>query len=162
MYKVGEIIVYQKDVCKIKEIKENHIQGKSYYVLIPIDDDSLKIDVPTENNMIRNIISKEEAEALIQKIPDIDILNINEKNMENEYKKLLEGNCLEDLVTIIKTTYLRNQERLQNKKKISEKDESYFEKAERRLYNELSVSLGMSYHETKEYITNSVQKQMSR
>ena len=43
-----------------------------------------------------------------------------------------------------------------------EKDESYFEKAERRLYNELSVSLGMSYHETKEYITNSVQKQMSR
>jgi hypothetical protein len=40
--------------------------------------------------LIRNIISKKEAEELISKIPSIDIIKTDEKNYENEYEKLLE------------------------------------------------------------------------
>ena len=43
MFKIGDIIVYKKDVCKIKEIKEKFINDLDYYVLEPIDYDSLKI-----------------------------------------------------------------------------------------------------------------------
>lgn len=160
MFNVGDIVVYRKDVCKIKDIKKNHLSGKDYYILAPIDDDSLIIDVPVENRMgwLRNIISKDEADILINKIPNIEIIKTDEKNYENEYKRLLNENSLENLVKIIKTAYLRNDARIQNKKRISEKDDTYFKRAERQLYNELSVSLGMTYQETKEYIINYVQK----
>ena len=72
--------------------------------------------------------------------------------MENEYKRLLDTRALNDLVKIIKTTYLRNKERIDNKKKISEKDDNYFNKAEDYLYTELSVALNMKKSEVKKYI----------
>ena len=62
----------------------------------------------------------------------------------------------EDLIKIIKTTYLRNEDRINNKKKISEIDNEYFNKAESYLYNEFSVVLNLSFSETKEYVIKSV------
>ena len=53
MFKVGSFIVYKKDVCKIKEIKEK--DNVVYYVLNPIDDDSLTITVCSDNNFLRDI-----------------------------------------------------------------------------------------------------------
>lgn len=78
--------------------------------------------------------------------------------IENEYKALLQSGSLEDLVCIIKTTYLRNYERKQSGKKISEIDDTYFHRAEKILYNELSVSLGMNFDDTKEYVISSALK----
>ena len=64
----------------------------------------------------------------------------------------MKTNKHEDLIRIIKTTYLRNQKRLEEGKKILDKDSNYFEKAEKYLYNELSISLGMNYDECKQYV----------
>ena len=161
MYKENDYLVYKKDVCKVKEIKKNKMNGKDYYILVPINDESLIIDVPTDNRMgfIRNIISKEDAEKLIKKIPKIETLkNIDDKYIEKTYKELLYNGDLEDLIKIIKTTYLRNDFRIKSNKKISDKDKTYFEKAEEYLYNELSISLNMSFNDTKNYIFKSVQE----
>ena len=70
---------------------------------------------------------------IIKKIPKIDIIKLDDKLLEIEYKKLLNGS-LEDLIKIIKTTYLKNKERLDSKKKISDKDKTYFDKAKLLLY----------------------------
>lgn len=59
----------------------------------------------------------------------------------------------EDLIKIIKTSYLRNKDR---KKKISEIDNEYFNKAGSYLYNEFRVVLNLSFSETKEYVIKSV------
>lgn len=151
MYKKGDYVVYKKDVCKIKEIDDDK------YVLSPIDDDTLKITLPISNNLLRNLINKKDCEKLIKSIPNIDIIKVPDKSLENEYKKLLSSGNLEDLVKIIKTTYLRNENRLSTHKKIGEKDDNYFKKAEKLLYNELSISLGLSYEETKNYVKNTVE-----
>lgn len=104
---------------------------------------------------VRNLISKEEALKIISTIPNIDIIDIeNEKNIEAIYKDLLFRGTYEDLIKVIKTTYSRNQERINNKKHISEKDDTYFKKAEKLLYNEFSVSLNKSFGEVKNYIIN--------
>ena len=161
MYKKNDYLVYRKDVCKVREIKRNKINGLDYYILVPIDDDTLIIDVPVDNRMgwIRDIISKGNAEKLINNIPKIEPLqNIEDKYIENTYKNLINNGTLEDLIKIIKTTYLRNEERVNNKKKTSDKDTNYFNKAEKYLYNELSVALNMTFDETKEYIISKVQK----
>lgn len=66
------------------------------------------------------------------------------------------SNKHEDLIRIIKTAYLRNKERTDGKRKISENNEHYFELAERYLYNEIGVVLNLSYNEIKKYVTDKV------
>lgn len=154
MFKVGDYVVYNNNVCQIFEIKEKHYFSKDYYLMHPIDDNSLNIELPIDNKFIRSPISKEEAIILIDKIPSIEILEDNSKMIENTYKLLMKSNKMEDLIKIIKTTYLRNDYRMKNNKRISEKDMTYFYMAEKRLYNELSVSLNLDFNETKEYIIN--------
>lgn len=161
MYKKNDYVVYRHDVCVIKNIKENKINGKVYYVMSPIDDETLTIDIPlqNENVFLRNIISKDEAETIIKNIKLIKPLdNINDRNIEIQYKYLINTFKHEDLIKIIKTTYLRNTMRSNNKKKISEKDTNYFELAEKYLYNELSIALNKSVQEVKEYIYEEVNK----
>ena len=161
MFKKDDYVVYKRDVCKIREIRNNKLNGNDYYILVPIDDDSLIIDVPTDNKLgyLKSIITKEEATKLIESIPAITPLeNIDDKYLERKYKDLLHSGTLEDLIKIIKTAYLRNENRVKNNKKVSEKDTNYFNSAEKYLYNELSVSLNMSFDETKNYIINKVQE----
>lgn len=161
MYKKGQYVVYRNDVCLIKDIKEDKVKKATYYVMSPLDDETLTIDFPTEDkmNLLRNVISTDEAKELIKKIPEISPLeNINEKNIETKYKEMLKSGSYEDLIKIIKTTYLRNEDRINNKKKISEKDDNFFKLAEKYLYNELSVSLNKSVEEVKDYIFKVVNK----
>ncbi len=158
MYKVGDYLVYKKDVCIVKEIRKNHLNNNDYYILNPIDDDSLIIDVPIQNKCgnIRDLFSKEEVNKIIEEIPNIPIIENDNKNIESEYKNLLLSNSCYDLIKIIKTTYLRNKERLDTKRKIGEKDDMYFKLAEKYLYNEFSFVLGMSIDEVRNYIIKKV------
>lgn len=155
MLKVDDYVVYKKDTCKVKEIKK--MNNKDYYVLIPVSDSSLKINVPVDNPDLKKLMTKEEIEYLIKKMPTIEpIVSDNDKMIECEYKSLLATNDKEDLIKIIKTTYLRNKERLDNNKKIGERDESYLKKAEQYLYNEMSIVLDMSFDDVKDYVINRV------
>lgn len=155
--KVGDYVVYRKEVCKIKEIKEKYLNNQDYYRLVPVDDDSLHLDVPVNNEMyLRDLITKKQVEEIINKIPEIKSISLEDKMLEAEYKNLMNSNSLEDYIKIIKTTYQRNQERLENKKKISETDNHYFKLAEKYLYNEFSVVLNKTYEETKQYVIDKV------
>ena len=161
MYKESDYLVYKKDVCRVREVRKNKMNGKDYYILVPINDESLIIEVPSDNRMgfIRDIISKEDAEKLIKKIPKIETLkNIDDKYIEKTYKELIYNGTHEDLIKIIKTAYIRNEDRTNSKKKLNDKDTKFFEKAEKYLYTELSISLGMNYDDTKEYVVNKVQE----
>lgn len=151
MFKVGEKIVYKGKVCSIVS------QNEDTYVLIPIEDKSLKITLKKENASFRNLLSKDEVIDIIKKMPSIEVLDLPDKMLEQEYKRLMAtGNHL-DLIKIIKTTYLRNKNRLDNKKKIGDKDNNYFLQAENLLYTEFKEVLDMSYDEVKEYIFKSIE-----
>ncbi len=156
MYKVGDYIVYRKDVCKIIDIKKNHFNQMDYYMLIPMGDDSLKMEVPVNNRFgyLRDLISKKEVEELINTIPEVEVIDCQNKFIENTYKNLMSDASHIDLIKVIKTAYLRNQERLDNNKKIGERDNYYFELAEKYLYNEFSIVLNKTYDETKQYVSD--------
>ena len=101
MFKKDDYVVYKRDVCKIREIRNNKLNGNDYYILVPIDDDSLIIDVPTDNKLgyLKSIITKEEATKLINNIPNITPLeNIDDKYLERKYKDLLYNGTHEDLI----------------------------------------------------------------
>lgn len=160
MFQIGDYVVYKRDVCRVCEIKKNYFQGNDYYVMSPVDDDSLVISVPVDNQtgLLRSIISKREAESFVRGIPDIPMITVQDRAIENEYKNLMRSNDMKDLVSIIKTSYLRNDVRRENGKKLSEIDDTYLKRAEQILYNELSISLCMTVSEVKDYIIKSIEK----
>jgi len=159
MYKAGDIVVHKHDICKIIDIKKKFRLDEDYYTLIPVDDSTLIIHTPVSDKrgLIRNIITKEAAEALIQKIPEIETIKVDDDRLlENEYIKAINSGKHENLIKIIKTTYLRKVEKINNGKKVGEKDKNYFRLAEKLFYTEFSAALGMSYQETKKYVENKV------
>lgn len=65
MFKIGDNVVYKRNVCLVNDINLNKFTNKESYELIPIDDNSLKINVPLElESDIRYVITKEEVEKL--------------------------------------------------------------------------------------------------
>lgn len=158
MKKIGEYVIYRNDVCLITDIKENDLSQKLCYTLVPEKDKTLKMNIPIENEHIRDIMTKEEVEQLVESMKDIPPIHIEEKLLEGEYKRLLKEENNENLIKIIKTTYLRNQERIKNNKKISDKDNRYFEIAESYLYTEIATVLRIDFEEAKEYVISYVNK----
>lgn len=159
MFKINDYVVYKSDVCQIVDIRNNSLNNQDYYVLRPIEDDSLKIDIPTDNrnNYLRGLLNVEEVHEIIADIPNIEIIKSTDKLMENEYRKLLNTYLHRDLIKIIKTTYIRNKERNDHQKKVSERDNNYFEKAEKRLYTEFGLVLNLDFNDTKKYIIDKVE-----
>ncbi|MBR1680079.1 MAG: hypothetical protein IJ772_00590 [Bacilli bacterium] len=157
MKKIGDYVIYQKEVYKITEMKENDYTKRMCYTLIPLKDKSLKVTIPIDNQGIQNLMTKEELNQLIKRISAIPVIKADDKLIENEYKRLLSEGKRENLIAIIKTTYLRNQQRKENNKKISEKDNRYFQLAEEYLYTEVSVILNCSIEEAKDYIIKRVE-----
>ena len=51
MYKENDYLVYKKDVCKVKEVRKNKMNGRDYYILIPMNDESLIIEAPVDNRL---------------------------------------------------------------------------------------------------------------
>lgn len=152
MFGIHDYVVYKNEVCFIKEIRKNFVGEKDYYVLCPFSDTSLIINIPMDASLLKPVMSKQEAIDFISSIPSILPITETTQNMESQYKALLKTYEKSDLVRIIKTAYSRNIERLKSGKRIGEKDEDYFHKAETLLYNELSVSLGIGYDQIRQYV----------
>ena len=156
MYRINDYLIYKNEVVVVNDILYSYKNNTDYYSLSILSDDSLRVKVPVDSLNIRTIISKKELDDLIKKIPDIKIIDVDSKLLEYEYKKLLHTNKCEDLVKIIKTTYLRNKDRLDNNKKTTDKDMYYFNLSERLMYQEVGVVLGISIDEAREYIVSKI------
>ena len=158
MYKIGDYVVHKRYVCKIIGIKEKLFNNTDYYELVNVSDPSLSIKVPTNNDsLLTKVMSKDEVEDLLKRIPSIPLIDeVTEKNVENTYRELINSGSKEDLIRIIKSAYIRNENRLKSGKKPGEKDTSYLEMAESTLYNEFSIALNMSYEDAKNYVLKKV------
>ena len=160
MYKINDVVVYRRDVCRVADIIVSERTGEECYVLVPYGstDDSIRMQVPVSNKAghLRDLVTREKIDELIMNAPDIETLESKPANMKSQYAALMKGDSLEDLIRIIKTSYLRNDERQKNHKKLASIDNEYLDKAEKLLYTELSVALGMSYDHSKKFFENEV------
>ena len=152
MFKVNDYVIYKRDVCIILE--EKLISNYEYFVFQSTIDDSLKINIPKNmsSKLLRSLNTKEDIEKLISKIKTIPLLDVNSKNIEEDYKRCLRDETLESLIAIIKTSYFRNQSRLAHNKKMTDKDKYYYELAEKFLYNEIAYIYNITYEDAKKYV----------
>lgn len=154
MYKINDYVIYKREVCVVKDLKK--INNQDYYTLENKEDTSLKISIPVsqETQLLRHLATFNEISNTLDHINDIPTLNINERNLEEQYKLLLQGTTIENLIKIIKTAYIRNEIRKNNHKHLSDTDTSYQELAEQFLFNEIAYAMNISYDAAKELVFN--------
>lgn len=161
MFQVDDYVVYgSHGVCKVTDIGPIEIsmadKDKVYYTLQPIYKKDSVIYAPIENGRIvmRYVISKEEAEQLLQDIPSIESMWItNDRDREGQYKAALKTCDCRELVKIIKTITQRKEARIQCGKKVTAVDERYFKQVADQLDGELAFALGREKDTMGSYIT---------
>ena len=167
MFSAGEYIVYgTTGVCKVEAVGPMQMSGMSskeklYYTLSPLYSKGSKVFIPVDNDkvVIRSVLTKEEASALVEEIPSIELLWVaDEKRREDIYKTALRTCDPKEWIKIIKTLYLRKMSRIAEGKKVTVSDGKYLHMAEERLYEELALALEMPKEEVIEYITSHVEK----
>lgn len=154
--------MYRRDVCKVVGRNKSEINGEQCYVLVPFaqQDGSVRMQVPVSNKggHLRDLVTKVQIRDLIRSTPSVATLKSKPANMKSQYATLLKSDSLEDLVCIIKTSYQRNADRSEQHKKLASIDDEYLQKAEKYLFDELSVALNMSFDQSKAYFNREVKK----
>ena len=164
MFEKGQYIIYGiRGVCEVMDIttidRPGGPQGKLYYVLRPYYHQDSKIVTPVDSDktVIRPLLTREEALELIDRIQDVQEMEVTEdKQREERYKEALKTCDCRVWVSMIKALYLRRKDRIEQGKKMTDLDERYFKTAEENLYSELALSLGMSRDEMVDYIKERV------
>ncbi|MFV0399997.1 MAG: CarD family transcriptional regulator [Oscillospiraceae bacterium] len=166
MYQVGDIVVYgNTGVCRITEISEQKIPGsverKPYYTLSACHQQCV-IHTPVDNPkvLMRPIISKDEAERLIDSLPSLQTTPCQGKasgELAEQYRQTIRSNSCADLLVLTKSLYAKKIALEGQKRKYGSVDERYMRRAEELLFGELSMALDIDLEEVASYISSRVE-----
>ena len=163
MFEVGQKIVYgENGVCTVEKIEALAMAGaqrdKLYYHLIPLTGSGTYFTPVDSGAYMRPVMSREEAEALIDAMPGIEPAICNDSRFNHVdafYKELFRQHSCEALVAIVKG--LRS--RMATRKTRSSRAEATMKRARDMLHGELSVALGLPLGEVEGYIQNRIGQQ---
>ncbi|MGN0401560.1 MAG: CarD family transcriptional regulator [Acetatifactor sp.] len=165
MFSIGEYVICgNKGVCVVENITTLDINGvdklRQYYILKPVYLSGSTVYVPVDApGDMRSILTRYEAERLIDAIPDIPLLTItNDKMTEQIYRESMKTGDCQEWVRVLKTIYMRKQKRLQMGRKVTALDEKYCRMAEQSLYGELAIALNLSRDAVEGYITEEIEE----
>ena len=155
-------------VCRVVNVTGNPFDRfdkvRKFYVLEPVFEKASTVYMPVDNEKVvmRRIMNRNEAEELIDNMTEIETVRIKEeKGREQMYKDAISTYDCQSLVQIIKTLYMRRQNRIKEGKKALSSDEQYLRKAEALLYSEMAVALDIPKEEVQGYISDAVNKKKS-
>ena len=166
MYKIGDKTMYGANgVMTIVDIRDERFGDvtRSYYVLRPtLSKNESFTFVPTENEQLvsamRPLLTKDEIMSLLhsaKEIPPIDWVNENRARQEY-FKRIMESGDRAKMISMIRAINENGQRREAEGKKNFITDENAKAKAEKLLYTEFSVVLGIDEDEAKALTRQSI------
>lgn len=165
MFQPGDLVIYNTTgVCRVEDVTTPDMSGadrtKLYYRLQPLYQDGV-IYTPVDNPkvLIRPVISRREAEALIDRIPTIDAEICRAPTIQalaQHYQAAVRSSSCLDLVELVMSIYAKQQQAEAQKRRLGMLDERYMKQAERLLHGELAAALGIAFEEVPAYIARRV------
>ena len=163
MYCVGEKIIYgENGVCTVEKIEPLGLSGASkdklYYHLSPLIGSGTYFTPVDSGAYMRPVMSREEAEALIESMPGIApaVCNDNRFNhVDAFYKELFRQHSCEALVAIVKGL----RQRMSERKTKSSRAEATLKRAKDMLHGELAVALDIDLQDVESYIQSRIGEQ---
>lgn len=166
MYQVDDMVQYGAEgVCRITEITTREFQGQcaQYYVLKPIYSNSnasifVPVNSETLSSKIHKVLSAEEIYALIQNMPEEQLIWIeDEAQRRDRYKEILLSGDREEIIRMIKTLYLHQQRQMEKGKKLHVHDARIFKEAEKMLYEEFAHVLQIKRDQVLPFIMEQIE-----
>lgn len=163
MFNVDDYIMYGKTgVCKVVDItNEKFINGekRKYYILSPIYNNDTIIKIPLDNDKVpmRKVISKGDMTSLINDIPNMEILWIDdEKKRIAQFETMLKSGQCEELIKLIKSIKFSKKYARSIGKKLEQPDRDIMKEAERLLTEEFAIILNVYPNEASSYILSKI------
>lgn len=160
MYQSGDMIIYgNTGVCEVLEITTPDYEkdkSKLYYVLKPRYQDGVILTPVDTKVYMRPILSKEDVDALIEKIPTIEAQPYHNKairELEEHYNTYLKSHDCEALLELAMSIYSKKCDLLSQHRKFGAVDERFMKRAEDLLDGEFAVALGIEKSEVRAYIS---------
>lgn len=164
VFEVGDIIVYgSSGVCRVNSVapsKDRAERGRLYYELCPVFRECT-IYTPADNQKVfmRPVISREDAEAIIDEIPSIRAESYHNRvlrQLAEHYEEVIRSHDCRELLRMLMSLYSKKREMEAQKRKFGLVDERYMKRAEELLHGELAVALGLELDEVLPYIQKRV------
>lgn len=160
MYKINDIVIYGNEgVCKITDLTTRSFSDKviQYYVLKPVYNEHSVVYIPIDNeelvSKMKSILSVEDIHELIRMIPSEEASWIENDNLRKEkYREILKSGDRKELLKMIRTLYLYQQELKKNGKKFHAADDKFFKDAEKVLYDEFAYVLEIEQEDVIPFI----------
>lgn len=167
MYQVGELVVYgATGVCRVEELTQlpGGDRGRQYYLLKPLWQDGV-IYAPVDSGKVpmRPVISREEAEALVDQMPDIQAAvcrGTTVQALAQQYQSAVRDGGHQALIEMMKAIYLKRGEAEAKNRRLGMTDERYMKQAERMLYGELATALEIPFEEVERYIADRLEERL--
>ena len=165
MYGIGEIIVYGTiGVCEVIDVapstRPNTSKDILYYTLKPLYQDGvIYISVDNDKVFMRRVISREEAEKLIDRIPGIETefcKTVGRQQLAEHYQTALASHDCGDLIELIMSIYNKKIYAQEHHRHLGQLDARYMKRAEELLYGEFSVALEIPKDDVCGYIATRV------
>lgn len=165
MFSIGDLIIYgSTGVCEVTDITNSDITGEEqdrlFYTLTPLYQDCvISVPVNTTKIFMRPIISKDEAERLIDTIPTIKAEAFHSKVMRElteHYEASINTHDCAELVELTMSIYAKKQYAEQQKRKFGAIDERFMKRAEELLFGELSAALNIPKDSVPDYIAERI------
>lgn len=168
MYQIGEFVVYGNNgVCRVEKIGPIAMAGvdkeRQYYTLSPVYTNGSTVFTPVDGKKtkLRPLITKSQIDELLNEVENLPTLQVaDEKKREEVYRTAYKTYDCSEWIKLIKTSYLRKQERVQAGRHATANDEKYLHLAEESLYGELAISLHMSKEDVAEYIKKQIEQRV--
>lgn len=160
MFCVNDKVVYGgTGVCRVAGITEMPGRDRLYYVLEPLFQSGV-IYAPIDGRVLmRPVLSKAEAEAVIEKIPGLRAEayhNSNVQTLTAHYEAAIKTQDMETLLRLTLSIYAKKQELESQKRKLGQVDSRYMKRAEELVHGELATALGIPREDVSEYIARRV------
>ena len=167
MFQPGELLVYgTTGVCRVEGVATPNLTraewGRQYYLLKPLYQDGvIYAPVDSQKVPIRPVISRQEAEDLIDLIPSIQVEACHAPTLQalaQHYQSAVCSHDCRELLELLMSIYPQQRQAEAQKRRLGMVDERYMKPAERLLYGELSAALGIPFEEVQPYIARRVEE----
>jgi len=154
-YKIGDYVMYGvSGACRVAEIGPLDFAGpdKIYYSLKPVYDarDTIYVPVAKEEDIVRKVVGKKKAKEVLTMI---DAMAGEELLIEREaWSQILKESRHENIISMILQLRGIRRENKKNHKGLNIADAKLLTYAERILYSEMSVALGIPMEEASHKI----------
>lgn len=162
MYQINDVIVYENGgVCKIKDIGVPDFlkTDEQYYKMQPVSGDggTIYVKINNDNNFMRSVISKEEAEYLLSELPKMKALYDGiDKIREKEYRDIIKSCECRQCFQMLKGILKERSRREEGGKKLNMYDDRNLQKVVKLLSAEYSVVFNITMEQAKAKIENAL------